>query len=154
MKKIAFFLAISLLLLKAESYDETWMHFKEVAQISDFYDNILNENALIADIERQIAFMSGGLIELDNRSKQGLMQITKEFLQTIKPEFEDGFYKIVRKYYTQGDLQELIAFYRTEVGKKALRFQSEIMNEGAKMGEQIFIKHQAELREKLQKLLE
>ena len=154
MKKSAFFFALffAFLSLKAESYDEIFARFAEVARIDEIFDSLLNEQYLAQNLEQQIALMGG--VEFSQKMKDGLLKAVREVLQDAKPEYDKYIYEVYKKHYTQGDLRELIAFYSTDVGKKTAKLQGILAKEGALVAEQIFAKYQPLLMEKLQKLLE
>ncbi len=56
--------------------------------------------------------------------------------------------------FTEDELNELIAFYDTEVGKKLLAEQGNLMAEGAKIGEEAAQKNLPKFQAKLAKIFE
>ncbi len=63
--------------------------------------------------------------------------------EDIKKEYAD----LYLEYFTPAEIKELIAFYRTETGKKIARLQPTLGVRGAKIGENAVKKHLPELRE-------
>ena len=153
MKKITLFFALFLavLVLKAESYEETFAQFAEVARIDDIYGSMLDEQFLAQNLESQITQFG---IEMDKKTKADLVGVIKAVLQIAKPEFDEYMFEFYKKHYTQDELRELIAFYSTPIGKKSANLQGKLSQEGAIAGEQIMQKYQPLLAEKLQKILE
>ena len=153
MKKITLFFALflSLLVLKAESYEETFAQFAEVTRIDDIFGAMTNEQFLAQNLESQITQFG---IEIDKKTKADLVGAIKEVLQIAKPEFDKYMFEVYKKHYTQDELNELIAFYSTPIGKKSAKLQGKLTQEGAIAGEQIMQKYQPLLAEKLQKILE
>ena len=66
---MAFFFAF--LSLRAESYDEIFARFAEVARIDEIFDSLLNEQYLAQNLEQQIALMGG--VEFSQKMKDGLL---------------------------------------------------------------------------------
>ena len=67
---------------------------------------------------------------------------------------KDEMAKIYAKYYTAKDLEELVKFYKTDLGKKTLETLPKISAEGRSLGINRMKKHQKELQEIVQKALQ
>ena len=67
---------------------------------------------------------------------------------------KDDMAKIYAKYYTAKDLEELVKFYKTELGKKTLATLPKISAEGRSLGINRMREHQKELQEIVQKALQ
>ncbi len=76
----------------------------------------------------------------DEKARNGL---PKEFYQKMFAEltngpyrdiFENALVKVYRKYYTLDEVNELIAFYKTDIGKKLLERIPALMKEGQEVG--------------------
>ena len=93
-----------------------------------------------------IGIMMAKGIEDKKLSEQSPMM--KEFYNRLYDEMEHGavnrhlinyFVKTYRKYFTQEEINSLIAFYETDLGKKAIRVLPQLMQEamsyGGKVGE-------------------
>lgn len=153
MKKIAFFVMLILSLIShsfADSYGETFARFVEVAQLDKIFNSIIDEQFLAQSLEQQMAVMG---VEFSKDMKIGLIKTIREVLQEAKPEYDKYIYEIYKKHYSQSELQELIAFYTTPIGKKVVKLQGELAKEGAIAGEKIMSKYQPLLFKKLQKVL-
>jgi len=67
---------------------------------------------------------------------------------------KDDMAKIYAKYYTAQDLEELVKFYKTDLGKKTLETLPKISSEGRSLGINRMREHQKELQEIVQKALQ
>ncbi len=66
----------------------------------------------------------------------------------------DDVAKIYAKYFTAKEINDLIAFYKTPTGQKALRIMPQTMAEGRRIGLQKVLAHGAELQAILIKALQ
>lgn len=66
-------------------------------------------------------------------------------------DFEGELAGVYMKHFTEQELRELIAFYNTPVGQKALATMPEIMQEGAAIGARRAQEHQDELIQMIEK---
>lgn len=64
--------------------------------------------------------------------------------------FGPRFVDIYTEAFTEAELSEMTAFYRTPTGQKALRLQPELMNRGALIGNEEAMRRQAELQSMLE----
>ncbi len=67
---------------------------------------------------------------------------------------KDEMAKIYAKYFTAKDLEELVKFYKTDLGKKTLATLPKINSEGRSLGIKRMREHQQELQEIVQKALQ
>lgn len=147
-------LALILLLfssLFAESYENTYARFAEVARFDEIIASSLDEKVLLESIEMQFNY-SG--ISVNDDIKKNLVTIVQETLQEAKPEFEQYFFETYKKYFSQDDLLDLIAFYQTEVGDKLIELNIFLTQSSFKTSEDILSKYYPAMIEKIQKLLE
>lgn len=154
MKKFAFFLALFLSLIThsfAESYEETYARFAEVARLSEAFESIINEQYLMQSLEQQATIMGAGF---SKNTKANLVGAIKEVFQNAKPEYDKYIFELYKKHYTQDDLIELIAFYSTPVGKKTIKLQDELTVEGTLESEKIIAKYRPIMIEKIREILE
>lgn len=82
-----------------------------------------------------------------------LRRLTEVFTRVFKEaiaqsEYEDGLAGQFSRYYSSQELRELLAFYRTPLGMKALRFGSTAMEESTLMVQRLMATRQAELIER------
>ncbi|MFA5353037.1 MAG: DUF2059 domain-containing protein [Thermodesulfovibrionales bacterium] len=68
--------------------------------------------------------------------------------------FESQVAGLYVKFFTEGELHELIAFYKTPVGQKTLKALPEIAKQSAMIGENLAEAHAQELQEMLMKAIE
>ena len=57
--------------------------------------------------------------------------------------------KMYTEAYTKSELEELVAFYRTDVGRKSIEVMPKLMKEGGELGAQRVREHLGELQEML-----
>jgi len=67
---------------------------------------------------------------------------------------KDEMAKIYAKYYSAKELEELVKFYKTDLGKKTLATLPKISAEGRSLGINRMREHQKELQDIIQKVLE
>ena len=154
MKKFAFFITLFLLSIAhsfAESYEETFARFAEVAGLNKSFDLIIDEQYLAHSLEQQAIVMGA---DFSKNTKAKLVGVIREILQKAKLEYDKYLFNAYKKHYSQGELAELIAFYSTPIGKKMAKSQNTLTKEGAIAGEKIISKYQPLLFERLEKLLE
>jgi len=65
--------------------------------------------------------------------------------------FRERFVSIYVETFSESELRELIAFYRTPTGKKSIQVQPALMERGAAFGIEVASEHQEELRAMIQK---
>jgi uncharacterized protein len=80
-------------------------------------------------------------------------QFWEDFKKEVKAEdFENMIFPIYDKYYTESDIDQLIVFYNSPIGKKMIATMPQVMQEsmaaGQKLGKEIAEKFQAKLKEK------
>lgn len=133
----------------SESFDETYARFAEVARLNESFDLVINEQYLAHSLEQQTV-----ITDFSKNMKARLVGAIREVLQKAKPEYDKYLFEAYKKHYSQDELDELIAFYSTPIGKKMAKLQGTLAKEGVIAGEKIISKYQAQLVEKLEKLLE
>lgn len=62
----------------------------------------------------------------------------------------DEFAQIYQKAFTEAEFKEALAFYKTPVGRKALKQMPQLMEQGAQLGARRVQEHMAELQQMLQ----
>ncbi len=80
-------------------------------------------------------------------------QLGALFLRLIKEtvpqsDFEAYYVDVIRRYYSPQELKDLVAFYRTPLGTKVLRFGPATNEEHAAAGQRIMGSHDREFRER------
>ncbi|MEO8255356.1 MAG: DUF2059 domain-containing protein [Flavobacterium sp.] len=95
--------------------------------------------------------------QMINSLKIANSAVNEEFWEDFKKEvkaedFENMILPIYDKYYTESDIDQLIVFYNSPIGKKMISTMPEVMQEsmaaGQKLGKEIVEKFQAKLKEK------
>lgn len=60
---------------------------------------------------------------------------------------KDGYAEIYSRAFTEPELREMTAFYRTPTGQKLARATPQLMREGSELGQRAVQEHMAELQE-------
>ncbi|KDN54024.1 DUF2059 domain-containing protein [Flavobacterium seoulense] len=86
----------------------------------------------------------------DSKAK---IEFLEEFKKEVKAEdIQNMIIPIYDKYYTESDIDQLITFYNSPIGKKMIATMPQVMTEsiiaGQAWGKQIVEKYQAKLKEK------
>ena len=63
--------------------------------------------------------------------------------------FEDELVSAYAKHFTEADAKELLRFYRTPIGSKAIRVAAVLTGEGAAIGQRLAQSRQAEFAQRL-----
>lgn len=84
-----------------------------------------------------------------NPGLQPYRDVFKTFLSKYMNEeaIMEDLIAIYADVFTETELKEITAFYRTETGKKTLKYQVELFQRGAQIGEQKVQEHLPELEE-------
>jgi hypothetical protein len=69
------------------------------------------------------------------------------------PELEKRMVSIYVEAFSEQEIQELIRFYRTPIGRKALRKLPELFQKGAQVGQELALKHQPQFQKEVQSIL-
>jgi hypothetical protein len=113
----------------------------------------------IMEVERLMQASATSMLEMQVRA------------QPVLAPFRDVMMEWMRKYvtmevmgarlasvyaesFTESELRDLIAFYRTPTGQKLARLQPELTQRGAEVGQQVAQEHQAELEQMIRKRAE
>jgi uncharacterized protein len=143
-KKLASFFG-ALLMLTAQSVGET---------VTTSHDQAVLEFLKVVGIERTINASANAVV-------QGLIQVNPPLApyrdiivqwaskhitwQAAAPEIT----KIYKDAFTEPELRDVIAFYRTPTGQKVLLKLPEVMQQGAAVGAKLALAHTAELEKML-----
>ena len=119
-------------------------------------DEAATELLLVMDVERMMlggaAAMADSMIK-DNPMLAPYRDVLLEWAGRVMT-WEALAPKLVTMYtesFTEPELRDLAAFYRTPAGRKALSVMPELMRRGAMLGGQVATEHMDELQEMLQK---
>ncbi|NOY00151.1 MAG: DUF2059 domain-containing protein [Verrucomicrobia bacterium] len=110
------------------------------------------------------AFMVGFNPMLENMKKSGLDEIKiektkKAAIELAKkvasdPELNSKMVSLYTGELTEKEIRDLITFYHTPTGKKALRIMPAIFQKGALIGQQITQKYQADFQKQISTILQ
>lgn len=79
---------------------------------------------------------------------------TKFFTKTFEdPEINGELAKVYENNYTAEEMEELLLFYATPVGKKSLETMPQIMQESGAIGQKFAAKNQAEFQAEMQAIM-
>lgn len=87
---------------------------------------------------------------------QRIFKRYKELLQqriNMAEIVEQVNYPIFNKYYTENELKDLIAFYKTPTGKKAISVMPQIASESMQLSNQLIMPKMMELMQDMQKII-
>ncbi|QBG48628.1 DUF2059 domain-containing protein [Verrucomicrobia bacterium S94] len=92
---------------------------------------------------------------LDQEKIDKIIVASKEFGSAVAndPELTARMITIYQGAFSETELKELIAFYKTPIGKKTLEELPRLMQEGAMVGQQVAMKHQAVFQAKIQAIM-
>jgi hypothetical protein len=110
------------------------------------------------------AFKVGMNAQLEQVKKAGLAQdqfkkveaILLNFADTVfdDPDLARGLMEIYRSEFSEAELRDMIAFYKTSAGQKLLSKQNSLFNRGAEVGGAVANKHKPTLYKKIQEALQ
>lgn len=153
--RLALLFALFTTLVFAESYKDTYDRFAQYAGIDRQISIMLDEELLLEAFETQLQSYN---IDISQDRKKGVVKIIKETLQKAKPDFEEYFFQLHKKHFSQDDLMELISFYQTDIGKKVMEFNISTVKaaaiDGEETAENILGKYYPEMVEKIEELLQ
>jgi hypothetical protein len=67
---------------------------------------------------------------------------------------EDEFLRIYTDAFTQRELEDMVAFYKTPTGKKAIQFLPELMQKGAAIGQARVQQNLPELKQRIEERMQ
>jgi len=92
---------------------------------------------------------------IDQAKIDKIMAASKEFAKTIAddPTLNTEMVKLYQETYTEAEMKELLAFYKTPIGKKTLEVLPMLTKKSAMIGQQVSMKHQAAFQAKVQAIM-
>lgn len=95
------------------------------------------------------------LQQMPEAKRPAIRQIFKEFAESIadSPELKARLTALYKESFTEAELRDMLAFYETPTGKKALEKIPDLFQKGAAVGQDLAQKKQAELQRELEKIL-
>jgi uncharacterized protein len=97
---------------------------------------------------KQMGMSDPGVTELKAEMLAFLTETMK--WETLEPEFV----RIYATAFTAGEMQEMIDFYKTPTGKKAIAMTPKLMSEGMMIGQKAVEERQAELQARITPIIE
>lgn len=130
--------------------------FSGYSQASNDYENTLKEMFAVSGSEQAY---HAAIKQIFNMSKQQYPSIDEEIWDELETEFTktsineltEMLVPVYSKYLTKQDLEDLITFYNTPVGKKFAKNTPHIMTESMQVGQQWGMKIAQDFQKKLQK---
>lgn len=119
------------------NYRKTLKKMFEVSGTEESYKTVITQ--LITMFKQQYSDVSDEIWD----------ELANEFLKTSLNDLVDMLVPIYKKYLTQNDLEELIKFYYTPVGKKFAKNTPLIMQESMQVGQQWGVKIGQEFKKKM-----
>lgn len=119
------------------------------------YRNSILEFFKLADMEGMMDSNIDTMLKAQlqmNPSLAPLADTFKEFMTKYMSwkSLEADFVKIYMQAFTEAEFKQMLAFYKTPVGKKALREMPKLMQQGAQLGAERVQQHTPELMQALQ----
>ncbi|MCK4677882.1 MAG: DUF2059 domain-containing protein [Bacteroidales bacterium] len=119
------------------NYSKTLKKMFEVSGTEESYKAIITQ--LITMFKQQYSDVSAEIWD----------ELANEFVKTSLNDLVDMLVPIYKKYLTQNDLEELIKFYHTPVGKKFAKNTPLIIQESMQVGQQWGVKMGQEFEKKM-----
>lgn len=89
-----------------------------------------------------------GLAELEQAMKAFFTRVMKD------PEIKSETVKLYESKFTKQELEQLLAFYETPLGRKSLKELPQLMQDGALIGQKVAQKHTPELEKQIRAIVE
>ncbi|MFK7908971.1 MAG: DUF2059 domain-containing protein [Akkermansiaceae bacterium] len=97
---------------------------------------------------RKQGFPEAGVKEVKEAAEVYFDQVASD------PDLKSEMTKLYEKEFTTEELKELVAFYRTPLGQKALNRLPALTQQGAKLGEKYALKHQAGFKGQMTRIMQ
>ncbi len=84
-----------------------------------------------------------------------ILAASGEFVQKVvaDPDLQNEMVKLYQEAYTEAEMNELLDFYATPIGKKTLEVMPMLTQKGANIGQNIAMKYQPDFQTKIQTIL-
>ncbi len=105
----------------------------------------------VLNLEEQISQSSRVMIDTQIQANPQLADYRETMLAWIDQYlvwdvFEEDFIRLYMEAFSESEVQQLIAFYKTPIGQKALEKMPLLMEQGSTIGVDVARKHQGELQ--------
>ena len=134
---------------------------------TDDYSHRAAAGELLELLSPKDAFKSAFMVGMEPFFRQISAQVSETQLSEIKaaadrlsdkvaadPELSRQLIDVYVKEFSESEIRELLAFYRTPIGKKALAKMPQLMQMGAKIGEQVTSKYLSEYQAEIAQILQ
>jgi len=124
------------------------------------HDQAAAELLQVLGVERQMQLVINTMTDAMLKNNPVLSPVRGTILEWFQKYFTweqlgPEFVKLYKEAFTESEMRELLAFYKTPTGQKVLMKMPELMQKGAVIGESIGQAHSGELQDMLKaKLLE
>jgi hypothetical protein len=128
------------------------------------YSQMVRQWVDVTRFAKNAAEVAAGKLKLDMQNDPRLQKIvTPAFIADLEQFFYELFISpetikqlaaLYAQYFTLDEMQELINFYKTPLGQKLIKSNSEIMLKSQKIGMNLLRKHQREYMEVVKKYIE
>ncbi|HEX7049873.1 MAG TPA: DUF2059 domain-containing protein [Longimicrobiales bacterium] len=122
---------------------------------TDSHDRAAAELVDLLRLDDQTAASIDVMVESMVRQNPAMAQFRDVFVDFFAEymkwdELYPQYVRLYREAYTEAELRELIAFYKTPVGRKTVEVMPRLMQEGAQIGQQQIAPHLPELQQRIQ----
>lgn len=91
---------------------------------------------------------------LDSGTESVIRAVVRESFQELTPEMMKFTDELMSKYFTEGELREMLAYYKTTAGRKSIQVMPQVMQETVIWVQQAVSKLTPRIMEKLKARLE
>lgn len=151
MKKILLVLAFLASFLVAGSYEDTYKEFAKLSKINDVYASMLDKDMITEMLNTQLSMYG---IEVDDKLRDGVAKIIINVLKDAKSDIEKEVFNLCKKYYTQDDLEKLIAFYKSDIGQKLAATSASMEKDAVLIGNKVMTQYLPKMQNEIEKLID
>ncbi len=104
--------------------------------------------------EKQITDLHQPMVEMITNSSPALAPYSDVLLQWTQKyltwqEMREPMAALYKKHFTEQEMQQMLAFYKTPVGAKTIQLMPQLFSEGGQIGMQLAQKYQPQLQQML-----
>ena len=146
MKKIA--LTLCLFLLSTAAFAQTDSHTQAVNELMEAMDM---ENQISESADRMLNLQAQAMPQMA-AYKDVMSDFFHKYINWEN--LGDDVKQVYKESFTEKEIRDLIAFYKTDTGQKLAKISPELTEKTARISQQMVMKHQAELQRKIMKAME
>lgn len=151
MKKILLVLAFLASFLLADSYEDTYKEFAKVAKMNEIYASMLDKDMITEMLNTQLSMYG---IDVDDKLRDGIAKIILNVLNDAKSDLEKEIFTLCKKYYTQDDLEQLIEFYKSDIGQKLAATSANMGKDATLIGNKVMMQYLPRMQDEIEKLID